>query len=513
MFFFDINAALGEVEGAAHLGFSTVDQLQAEMSRLRIGGALVHHLDARKDMDGGNRRLLEAIREHPNLFACWRVNFRAVGSIDGIRPRVREGMDGGVRAFRLELPPQEITSWGGYLEELLRALADAEVPLLFEFQGNPRSDHLVFLGDMVERHPLLSVVLLGVRDVYPVLERHGSVYAEYHDTPFPETLAPARDRLISRLVFGTGLPLVAGECAVEQTLLSGLLPSEQQMLASGNAQRILSIPELPNLPALLVQPVKRPPGLVIDTSAAPGTLARLYGPDEDLTSTHRPGVHRAILDGLPDSSPRTGRGSAETRAVEAVPWEAYRGRIWGYARVEPDGFDVNRFAEAGDQTPCAGLRLAGGALSSGAFDSALSFAQERGLPVLLPPWPGPEGASEINPADLERLAARFPRVSFVWPGASRWDGINPVGRTALERIREVPNLFLTVSGHTARRGALSALVELVGSRKLMFGSEFRADADASELARRLGYVTLSPLEYRDKMNILGGTAYRVFSLT
>jgi hypothetical protein len=308
---------------------------------------------------------------------------------------VREAVGAGVRALRLPLAPDGLTSWGGYLEELMRAASDGDIPLLLDLLEEPSPAHARDLLEAHGRHPLLHLVVLGVGSLYRLFVNDDRLYVEYHDTPFPdETLS---DACLRRLVFGTGMPAAPGECAVEQTALSGLKPSEQHALAADNAYRLLSLCKPPAISPLYLEPQRRPPGLVVDIAAPDVILPHLYGPDEDLTSTQRPGVHKAILCPAAPAYRFAFEGSLAPvlpPAPTADEYEAHTGQLYQYVAIGP-GLTVEdaralepQFEESGAY---AGLRLERGWAASPAAERMLDLAQERGLPVLMPE-PGADDA-------------------------------------------------------------------------------------------------------------------------
>jgi hypothetical protein len=142
-------------------------------------------------------------------------------------------------------------------------------------------------------------------------------------------------------------------------------------------------------------------------------------------------------------------------------------------------------------------QLHGAQLHDHGYEAALAYANEHSLPVLV------HGGGQDHWDDV---AAAFPHASIIMAHACAWDGRDPVGRALYERVATTPNLYVDVAGSPAHRGAMRALVQLVGADKILFGSDF----PMFDLAFELGRVRYGELTQGDKAAICSENAYRIF---
>ena len=133
MYRLDANCMLGPTNTNREPSFRTPDQLLEEMDRLRIGEALVYSSLARMgDPVAGNRLLLNQIRDHPRLHACWIV--LPPGTSQQLPPGelVSQMKSLGVRAVRMFPGEHFFPLLERSLRPLLLALAEARIPLLID---------------------------------------------------------------------------------------------------------------------------------------------------------------------------------------------------------------------------------------------------------------------------------------------------------------------------------------------------------------------------------------------
>jgi uncharacterized protein len=151
----------------------------------------------------------------------------------------------------------------------------------------------------------------------------------------------------------------------------------------------------------------------------------------------------------------------------------YSDRIRGYATVNPNYTD-HAIAEI---QRCLGLGLIGIKLAASrrANDSLLDpicqLAAERKVPVLQHiwqrrrrEWPGQEAS---DAAELGELAVRHPGVNFLLAhigGGGDWVH-------SLAVVRDVPNVYVDLSGSGVDGGMLEACLDSVGVRRLLWGAD------------------------------------------
>ncbi|MBI4557412.1 MAG: amidohydrolase family protein [Candidatus Hydrogenedentes bacterium] len=514
MALFDFNVALGRSAYPAGGAFDTPDQLLAEMRRLRIDRALVYHrMAAEADVQKGNRLLLELLDGVADLFPCWVMAPAVLHDLPDPGAWVHAAVDRDVRAVRL-FPRHSLYPLAEWCAgPLLAALEQAELPLLLDFGLHHWSEDVIpwdSIKVVCEQHPRLDVVVIGAtvgdtRKAVPLLHLFPNLYMEYHALPLPDGLGKlAEEGLAGKLIFGTGMPLRAGECVTEQTLRSGLKAAQQRAIAHDNAWRLLGVAEVDNVARLDVDPIVRPPGVNIDVHAHIGSWERVSTPvtrpEDFVASMQRCGVHKMVFSNFSAIHGEMRLGNQETeKAIGHFPEQLY-----GYAVINPHYPDeseseLRRCFEEGEGF--VGLKLHCGLhqvqLQDRRYERALAYADEHELPVLV------HGGGQDQ---WGAVAERCPRAAFIIAHACAWDGLNADGRALFGLAREVPNLYVDVAGSAAYRGALRALVDLVGVQKVLFGSDF----PMFDLAFELGRVSLSDLNYVEKVAVCGGNAVRVF---
>jgi len=507
----DCNVGLGRLRDG-HRGFETADQLLAEMARLGIDEALAYHVHAAEaDVRYGNRLLSDAVRDHPKLHACWVMAPPALGDLPTPSEWAAEAVAARVRAVRL-VPRHSlytIASW--CVGPLFDALEKAKLPVFLDFGAHHWSEQTIpwaAVKEVCERHPQLGVVIVGAtvgetRDVVSLLRLFPNLHLECHAFNLPDGLGLlAEERLSSKLLFGTGMPWRAGECVVEQTLRSGLRPADIEGVSGENARRLLGLDAL--AAASTPKPAVRTAGLVLDAHAHVGAWERtctvVRTPEQVVRSMHRCGVHKMVVSSFSALHGETRAGNQETfDAVRRFP-----DHLYGYVVVNPHftkdtGAELEQcFAQTAN---FVGIKLHCGLhqaqLQDAGYEAALAFADEHELPVLV------HGGGKD---DWAGAAQRYPGARFIMAHACAWDGADPAGRELYRQARDIENLYVDVAGSAAHRGALAALADLVGVKKVLFGSDF----PMFDLAFELGRITRSGLSPAEKVMICGGNALGIF---
>ena len=133
------------------------------MDRLGIGDALVYSSQARMgDPAAGNRFLLDQIRDHPRLHACWVVLPPGTSQQPPPEDLVSQMKSLGVAAVRMFPEEHFFPLLERSLRPLLRALAQVHIPLLIntgrESWAQLRLDWREIFA-LAESHPQLPLVL------------------------------------------------------------------------------------------------------------------------------------------------------------------------------------------------------------------------------------------------------------------------------------------------------------------------------------------------------------------
>jgi predicted TIM-barrel fold metal-dependent hydrolase len=158
-------------------------------------------------------------------------------------------------------------------------------------------------------------------------------------------------------------------------------------------------------------------------------------------------------------------------------------RVRGYACVNPNDTDhalaeIDRCLRAG----MIGIKLAASRRADDPLlDPICALARERGVPVLhhvwqhrRRDWPGQEASDAI---ELGALAARHPGVSFILAhigGGGDWG-------PSLLVLRDIPNVFVDLSGSGVDGGMLEACIEAVGAARLLWGCDLTMDTGWAKL--------------------------------
>lgn len=148
-------------------------------------------------------------------------------------------------------------------------------------------------------------------------------------------------------------------------------------------------------------------------------------------------------------------------------------RIAGYACVNPNYTghalaEIDRCLAAG----MVGIKLAASRRANDALlDPIADAAARHGVPILhhiwqhrRREWPGQEAS---DGAELGELARRHPTVPFILAhigGGGDWT------HTLIE-VRDIPNIFIDLSGSGVDGGMLEACLEAVGAGRLLWGCD------------------------------------------
>lgn len=151
--------------------------------------------------------------------------------------------------------------------------------------------------------------------------------------------------------------------------------------------------------------------------------------------------------------------------------EQRRVRTW--AAVNPNDTDaaLNEL-ERCRQRGAVGLKLAAARRASDPLlDPLMRYAKEHHFPVLHHAWQRrPAAVAGQDPSDaidLRELAGRHPAVSIVLAhigGGGDWSHTLPA-------VRDVPNVYLDLSGSGVDRGMLDQALEQVGAGRLLWGAD------------------------------------------
>jgi len=157
--------------------------------------------------------------------------------------------------------------------------------------------------------------------------------------------------------------------------------------------------------------------------------------------------------------------------------------IRGYACVNPNytahaRAEITRCLDAG----MIGIKLAASRRADDPLlDPIAALARERRVPVLQHiwqhrrrDWPGQEASDAV---ELCTLARRHPDVAFILAhigGGGDW-------LHSLHAVRDVPNVYVDLSGSGVDGGMLEACLETTGAARLIWGTDLTMDTGWAKL--------------------------------
>lgn len=223
--------------------YETVEGLLTEMERLGIARSLVAHTTARTyDPRYGNRRLMQEIAGHDELWPCWVLLPPSCGEMGSLDELLAQMAQAKVRAVRLYPRDHTFSLAEWQCGELLRVLESRHYPVLL---GLDQTD-----WDQVSRlcrtYPDLPWIMVGVnyrqlRPLFALLQQHDNLYVEL------STFAPylGVEEVVSRfgsgrLLFGSGLPLEDPGGPLARLTYAAIPESAREDIAHRNLERLLA---------------------------------------------------------------------------------------------------------------------------------------------------------------------------------------------------------------------------------------------------------------------------------
>ena len=188
-------------------------------------------------------------------------------------------------------------------------------------------------------------------------------------------------------------------------------------------------------------------------------------------------------------------------------------RVRTYAVVNPNYTthalaEIERCAEAG----AIGIKLAASRRADDPLlDPVAQAAREHGFPILhhvwqhrRHDWPSQEASDGV---ELGRLAARHPQVAFILAhigGGGDYMHTNPA-------VRELPNVYLDISGSGVDRGMLDLALDAVGPDRMLFGTDLTMETGLAKLRALevigLDAAAMSAIRWRNAARIFPPGAF------
>jgi predicted TIM-barrel fold metal-dependent hydrolase len=180
--------------------------------------------------------------------------------------------------------------------------------------------------------------------------------------------------------------------------------------------------------------------------------------------------------------------------------------------------EIDRCAAAG-KAGAIGVKLAASRRADDPLlDPICALAETRGLPVLhhiwqhrRREWPNQEIS---DGADLARLAARHPNVTFV---LAHIGGGGDYAHT-FHAVKDSPNICPDLSGSGVDRGMLDDAIVHLGARRLLWGSDVTMETGLAKLRALETTGLLSPddlldIRWRNAVRIFGPRAFAAAAIS
>ena len=194
-------------------------------------------------------------------------------------------------------------------------------------------------------------------------------------------------------------------------------------------------------------------------------------------------------------------------AMHALQVE-HAGVVYGYCAVNPNYTDhALRQIDLGFDAGMIGVKLAASRRADDVLlDPIAERAGESGLPILhhvwhhrTREWPGQEASDTL---ELSRLASRHPNVQFIVAhigGGGDW-------AHTIRVVREVPNLWVDLSGSGVDTDMMDQLISELGATRILFGSDITMGTGWGKLR----YLETRGLSDADLERIRAGNARKIF---
>lgn len=252
--FFDANCAIGKSARPTPATIMDVDQLLSEMEYFNIKEALVcHNQSIERAIDTGNRKILNMIKDYPQLHPVWVFPMHTVVDYPNPEKTVSEMLDLGVRAVRVEPSP-----YNGYLVEewalgpLWKELQHHRIPVfiaggdLSRYPDQPaRGFSAQNVYDICKRYPTLPITLLRInfsatRVILPLLKECPNLHVELsYFTAHRGVEFLTQQVGAERILFGSGMPWGPPGPGKVSINYADISDEERKLIAGDNLRRLL----------------------------------------------------------------------------------------------------------------------------------------------------------------------------------------------------------------------------------------------------------------------------------
>lgn len=251
---FDCSSYLGRGSGSQWRANRklTAASLLAEMDRVGVDAAVVHHVLAREYSPRlGNERLRRDLPRGNRLYMCWALLPHHTGEFPEPDVVVAEMRRDAVAMARLH-PATDAKAHRFLLAEwvvgpLLEALESASIPVALDFTLFRRSEPpWMVLHEMLRNHASLNVILMDVqgrnnRTLYPLLERHPNLFIQSAGFNVHRGIEDFVRRFgADRMVFGSDYPTRSMGATRFQLESADISDADKERIGSANLETLLA---------------------------------------------------------------------------------------------------------------------------------------------------------------------------------------------------------------------------------------------------------------------------------
>jgi predicted TIM-barrel fold metal-dependent hydrolase len=249
---------------------------------------------------------------------------------------------------------------------------------------------------------------------------------------------------------------------------------------------------------------RRPQHRIVDVHAHLGPYSLFFIPEPDAATIvavmDRTGTDVTVL--AANRAIQQDAHLGNSQSLAAV--DAYPDRIAAYAVINPWQEPERELERLAGDDRFVGIKVHPSLhrypVTGARYASVWAFAESTGCPVL-------SHSEHQSPYDAPRLfeavAERYPGTSIVLGHA----GITPAGvDEAIAAARRYNSLWLEVCGSQMTGPLIRAMVDQVGSGRVLFGSDF----PFIDQRMSLGRVVCAPLTESQRQDVLSGNARKLF---
>jgi len=525
---FNVNAMVGR--GAyEEAQYPTMQSLVSHLDYLGIDRSLVSHVEARDlNPTWGNRRLLNEITESgcsDRLIPAFVVApscYYEKGALDFLKENFSSGKVHAIRIYP-EISRFPILQ----LERVFSELSKWNPAVLWNCgHGAPESDVRDFVA-LAEKFPKMSFVFTqkmwgGFGSIIDAMWRRKNVFVDLSWVHMRDTVNLMIDEFgAERLLFGIGFKSHYG-ASIAALAHYRIKPQERELIAHGNIERLLNIRPLNKKLACEPKILKDKPLWKRCREGLPLQGVKIIDAHGHTGPTHRGWYIRDIdfpeyIDIMTEQMDRLGIEKTVISAETALFGEAVEGNRFaekhllkhldhfaGYLSFNPLygrelTAELDNFFRRGFYI---GFKILAGywkfPVTHPGYEPAWEYAEKYRLPILLHTWDD----SYDSPVMLKDIVKKYPNVTFLL-GHS---GGGTRGRIEAEELAKAnPNVFLEFCGSFCTPRPFEESIKIVGTDRILFGSDTGAHDQAWELGR---YLSL-PLPDKQLIPGLGETFMKI----